>query len=104
MKLNIEFKDKTNHAWLVSDGGPELFIRCDAKDLTEHNGQPCCWIKSDQVEEIRDDDVLPDDMEPTSIFLCVTKGDQTLIHTVNDAILFEGGDALLLIESAVTIY
>lgn len=104
MKLNIEFKGKTNHAWLVSDEGPELFIRRNAGDLSEFNGQPCCWIKSDQMEEIRADDSLPDDMDPTSVFLCVVKGDETLVYSVTDAIVFAGGDTLLLIEPAVTIH
>lgn len=104
MKLNIEFKGKTNHAWLVSDAGPELFIRRNVEDLGEFNGQPCCWIKSDQVEEIREDDCLPDDMDPTSVFLCVVKDDEMLIYSIIDAIVFAGGDTLLLIEPAVTIH
>jgi len=104
MKLNIEFKDKTNHAWLVSDAGPELFIRRNAEDLSEHNGQPCCWIRSDQVEEIREDDSLPDDMDPTSVFLCVVKNNEMLVYSVTDAVVFKGGDVLLLIEPAVTIH
>lgn len=102
MKLNVEFKEGTNHAWLIGDESTELFVQRPFDALTVTNGELTCWIPSDMADEIRDDN--EDDYRPDSVFVCCASDLKTEVYQVTEAVTFAGGSILLFLKQAVTIH
>lgn len=100
MKLNVEFKEGTNHAWLIGDNSLELFIHRPIDALQVTDGAMTCWVPSDVREEIADSS----EEAPDSIFLCCPTPLKTEIYEVLEAITYAGGDVLLFLKPALTIH
>jgi hypothetical protein len=108
MRLNLEFKERAEHAWLLTTDAAELFIRRPLESLTVTGGHLTCWVPSHLAEEIRTDATLegfvPDFDEPDGVYLVCQDDKGTKLYTVEEAVTYSGGDVLLFLKPTATFH
>jgi hypothetical protein len=101
VRLNVQFKEGRQHAWLLTDDAAELFIQRPLEAFQTLAGSLVCQVPSSQMEEIREDD---ESDEPSSIFVCCATPDSTKVYSVTESITYAGGDCLLFIQPLATFH
>ena len=108
MTLNVEFKERAEHAWLLTTDAAELFIRRPMEALTVTAGHLSCWVPSRLAEEIRMDaaleDFVPDFAEPDGVYLICQDDSGTKLYTVEESVTYAGGDVLLFLKPTATFH
>ena len=110
MKLNVEFKEGSNHAWLLTKDSAELFIHRPMEALTVTAGHLSCWVPSDQAEEIRRSAECEEFAtgvefdEPDGVYLVCPSEKETKLYEVQEAITYAGGDVLLFLKPMATFH
>jgi hypothetical protein len=108
MKLNVEFKERAEHAWLLTTDAAELFIRRPMEALTVTAGHLSCWVPSHLAEEIRQDaswgDFVPEFAEPTGVYMICQDESGTKLYEVEESVTYSGGDVLLFLKPTATFH
>ncbi len=108
MRLNVEFKEGKQHAWLLTPDSAELFIHRPLEALTITSGHLSCWLPESLADEIREDaewdGCVPEFDEPTGVYLVCASDKETKLYVVEQAITYKGGDILLFIRPMATFH
>ena len=110
MRLNVEFKEGKNYAWLLTKDSAELFIHRPLESLMVTAGHLSCWVPSDLAEEIREDAACQEYLcniefdEPDGVYLVCAGDKDTMLYEVQEAITYAGGNVLLFIKPVATFH
>lgn len=112
MRLNVEFKEGRQHAWLLTKDAAELFIHRPMESLTVTGGHLSCWVPQSLAEEIREDAACEEYVcgvefnEPDGVYLVCNdaNGNETKLYEVQEAITYIGGDVLLFLKPIATFH
>lgn len=101
MRLNLEFKESTNHAWLINGLTVELFVRRPLEALTLVQGSLAVQVPSSQMDEIREDE---ESDTPHDVWVCCATDKDTKLYEVIESVTYAGGDALLFLKPVATFH
>jgi len=105
MTLNLEFKEGSSHAWLVSGDSRELFVTAKPCSLGHVQGALMCCVESDVMEEVEmSEEGLKNQRDPDGIFVCVRGIEETKIYECTSHVRMPGGDLVAFIRPMMTTH